>query len=362
MSNVIFPLLNFVAIASLLIIANLVWRKDRQQHHILLAILVLFVAFEPMVITMRNNMSYQLPVFLCAQAIPLLFGPVLLQYLQTLHAEKKRKTNLMALLPGMVILGLALFSVLPIGHHSFHSMVITHHSLVLGMITVILGAQVLSMCYYLRKAYQFHQQHRTNTSSIWMNTLLQIGGLFLMASLLPFVAFLIHHFIDEAQWLSSISILSPVVVVALLTYHLVSSGLSGKTFVVGKSRSQQLSHHQTLLLVQQLEMSMKQHRYYLDQELTLPVLASKLSVPVNTLSYVINEHYNIGFSDLINKYRVQEFIACLHADQHQNYSILGIATEAGFKSKSVFYKAFKKHTQTTPSAYIKTLKKPLDLS
>jgi AraC-like DNA-binding protein len=89
-------------------------------------------------------------------------------------------------------------------------------------------------------------------------------------------------------------------------------------------------------------------------ELTLQELAAQLSIPPNHLSQVINDKLGQNFFDFINGYRVKEAQQALRDPAKQHLTILAIAYEAGFNSKSAFNAAFKKHTDMTPSQFKKT--------
>jgi AraC-like DNA-binding protein len=94
---------------------------------------------------------------------------------------------------------------------------------------------------------------------------------------------------------------------------------------------------------------------YLEPDLSLPVLASRLQIPSHHLSRVINEKLGLNFFDFINKYRVEE-VKIKMADPAYDYlSLLGIAFECGFNTKSAFNRVFKKITGMTPSEYKKRL-------
>ena len=95
----------------------------------------------------------------------------------------------------------------------------------------------------------------------------------------------------------------------------------------------------------------KTERPYLEPDLTLPKLAESLKVPHHHLSQVINEVYGQNFFDFINKYRVEEVKNKIIDPKFRNYSILGIAFESGFNSKSAFNRVFKKFTRKTPSEF-----------
>ncbi len=88
-----------------------------------------------------------------------------------------------------------------------------------------------------------------------------------------------------------------------------------------------------------------------DPEITLDGLAEKLDTKRNYLSLVINELSGKNFMDFINSYRVEEAKQRLVDPDSQQYTILAVAFDVGFNSKSAFYAAFKKATGMTPSQY-----------
>lgn len=96
---------------------------------------------------------------------------------------------------------------------------------------------------------------------------------------------------------------------------------------------------------------MKTNRPYLDSDLTLPKLAEDLNVSTHHLSQVINEMHGKNFFNFINQYRIDEVKRKIQDPKFQNYSLLGIAYESGFNSKSAFNRVFKNITGTTPSRY-----------
>ena len=93
---------------------------------------------------------------------------------------------------------------------------------------------------------------------------------------------------------------------------------------------------------------------FLDTELSLGKLAKKLNLSSHQLSYIINNGFNQNFYGLINKFRVGKAKKLLASRELDKYSIIGIAFESGFNSKTSFNTTFKKFTGQTPSEYKKT--------
>ncbi|MDQ1591294.1 MAG: hypothetical protein QOG71_1921 [Pyrinomonadaceae bacterium] len=98
---------------------------------------------------------------------------------------------------------------------------------------------------------------------------------------------------------------------------------------------------------------METEKPYVDGELTLPKLAERLSIPAPHLSQTINERLQQNFFDFVNTYRVEEAKRRLLDPAKQHYSVLAIAEEVGFNSKSSFNAVFKKHVRMTPSEFRK---------
>ena len=83
-------------------------------------------------------------------------------------------------------------------------------------------------------------------------------------------------------------------------------------------------------------------------------LANALGLPPHQLTAFLNQEMGTSYSQLINTYRIEEFIRLTQDSAHDHLSIFGKAQEVGFKSKSSFYEAFKKIKGCSPSEYIKT--------
>lgn len=94
---------------------------------------------------------------------------------------------------------------------------------------------------------------------------------------------------------------------------------------------------------------------FLNPKISLKSLSGMLNISSNHVSQVINDRHNMNFFDFINDYRVQEVIELLKVPKNKQYTLLALAEEAGFNSKTTFNVAFKKLKGTTPRKYFKTL-------
>ncbi len=103
--------------------------------------------------------------------------------------------------------------------------------------------------------------------------------------------------------------------------------------------------------LQKLLQVMEAEKPYTDGELTLPKLAQRIGISPQHLSQILNEQRSQSFSDFVNSYCIAEAKRLLTDPAKKHYSILAIAEEVGFNSKSTFNAAFKKHAGTTPSDF-----------
>ena len=101
-----------------------------------------------------------------------------------------------------------------------------------------------------------------------------------------------------------------------------------------------------------LKRSMIDEKSFKDLDLTLTLLAKRLNVHPNHLSQVINTYEQKNFYDYINWLRVEEFKSLVVRPESQQYTLLSLAHECGFNSKTTFNRNFKKVTGLSPSEYL----------
>jgi len=104
---------------------------------------------------------------------------------------------------------------------------------------------------------------------------------------------------------------------------------------------------------QQLETLMETEKPYLNPNLTLRELAQSLDIPANHLSQLLNSGFKKNFSEFVNSYRLETFKSLAADPSQQHLTILALAFESGFNSKTVFNTYFKKETGMTPKTWMK---------
>jgi AraC-like DNA-binding protein len=121
--------------------------------------------------------------------------------------------------------------------------------------------------------------------------------------------------------------------------------------VQAKYSGSRINDSEALRYSEKLKSQMELSRPYLNPDLTLPQLADEIGISTHLLSQVINEHFKLNFFDFVNRYRVETFKERIFNPKYKNFSILGIAFECGFNSKSALNRIFKEYTGLTPSLF-----------
>lgn len=108
-----------------------------------------------------------------------------------------------------------------------------------------------------------------------------------------------------------------------------------------------------------LKKFVKENCYYKDPELSLVSLAEKIELTTHELSRIINIAFKKNFNDFINEYRVQEAIRKMQDPAYDHLTLLGVAFESGFNSRTAFHRIFKQFTGKTPAEYKADQKKEI---
>ncbi len=165
---------------------------------------------------------------------------------------------------------------------------------------------------------------------------------------------------------ASVNVLRPPEFDLYLIYHLVWIGLAIIIYLIGyisitdyslveipivskKHKSHNADSSKKLELIVS---TMEKSNAYKLPDITLQTFSDQCNLSPHEVSRILNEQAKVNFSEFVNKYRVNAFIRSLATNQHQNYTLLSLALEVGFSSKSTFNTSFKRFTGLTPSQYI----------
>ena len=207
-----------------------------------------------------------------------------------------------------------------------------------------------------RRTLKVYSADVTNTDLAWVQWfLIAVAG----AIILWIGTWLFH-----SSWLTDIAPLGYLLVAMAVTYFSITQRELFPYSQKHRDEIQSLNHPSpdtgtTLRLSEEelktfkvrVEDLMVQKKLFLDPELSLPMLADEVGLTTHALSYLLNTGFGENFYAFINRYRVEE-AKLLLTTRIKSLSMLGIAYEAGFRSKTTFNNAFKKHTGLSPSQYV----------
>lgn len=233
-------------------------------------------------------------------------------------------------------------------------LLVTEESIGLLICVVLLGLTI-------RKLNRYQKFLMNNYSSLSGKSLLWLRNL-IIATLIIVIFWLLSHFqflmgYDNEGTYSIVS-LGMVLFLFWMGYFVILQFPLFQTVPYSEMESRTETPKQlspkTVEYHKKLVRFMEEEYLYTDPELNLPYLAKKLQISSGYLSQIINERENKSFFQFVNQYRVEAAKAKLISTAYDQYSIMGIALESGFNSKSTFNSLFKKFTGQTPTAYKKS--------
>ncbi|WP_349351824.1 MULTISPECIES: helix-turn-helix domain-containing protein [unclassified Flagellimonas] len=121
-----------------------------------------------------------------------------------------------------------------------------------------------------------------------------------------------------------------------------------------KSTSAVLDNGQIASLKEELLSYFIEEEPYLNQNLSLKFVAEVLGLNTNKMSFLINKAFDTNFNDFVNSYRLKHFKTIALNPKNAHLTILGLAYDSGFNSKSVFNTYFKKTEGATPRTWMKS--------
>jgi len=129
-----------------------------------------------------------------------------------------------------------------------------------------------------------------------------------------------------------------------------------KSETENEQKSELINEKELILIKDKILSVFQQDKLYLEPELDLNQLSKQLGISSNILSYVINKGFEKNFNDFINTYRINEVIEKMKNPANVNFTLLSIAFDCGFNSKTTFNRVFKKVTQKSPKEFWEEIK------
>ena len=215
----------------------------------------------------------------------------------------------------------------------------------------------------IRKHQKRIQQFTSNTLGINLNWLEYIAVVLLCLMLIVTIFNLVYYDAPLNLFMNGVIYL----VVLFTAYHSLKQKeifpvdeQERKDVIVFSEKASQnavrrkiISDERLVEIKLQLNVLMLKEEPYLNSDLSLVNLAKQLKITSHQLSYVINNGFNENFYGFINGYRVEKAKKLLADKGSKKLSMVGVAFESGFNSKTAFNTTFKKITGQTPSAFKK---------
>lgn len=122
-----------------------------------------------------------------------------------------------------------------------------------------------------------------------------------------------------------------------------------------KYQKSTLSEDQAKKYLDKVNLLLEKERVYLNPELTIQDVSEKLDIPKHHLTESLNTYLGKSFYTLINEYRIDSFKELAADKNNKHLTLLALAYDSGFNSKSSFNMVFKNYTGLTPSQFMKSI-------
>jgi len=347
-------------------------KKNKSEADKILALWLLFTGFHLILFYLHFNNEYLKFPFLLGFEIPmpLVQGPFLYLYTSALTKQNRyKKYNLLHFLSFVI----AIILLIPFFELSFEEKITIYKNEGRGyeqLLSFLYVAIVLSGILYALMSLQKLSQHRKNITKQFSFTekinLRWLTYLILGSS----VIWTVVIFCDDEYIFSTVVLYLffigyfGIKQVGIFTNKSISETNETKNLVLetisAENQSEKIKYEKSGLgetelkaLQGKLTQLMEDEKLYKNAELTLAELSHKLNVHPNILSQVINSAEGKNFYDYINYQRVEEFKKIILDPENQKFTLLSLAFECGFNSKTAFNRNFKKATGLSPSEYLK---------
>jgi predicted permease len=289
----------------------------------------------------------------------LALGPFIYFYVLkiTRPRYKLRRTDLLHFIPLLLQQGIFVMEIgqsISTGVATYHTPVFQQTGLALNMAAIISVVAYLYISFRLIESYyqqlKFnHVNDRYRNQMRWLVRLIKAFG-YLWLLWLPYAVadFFYFHWLGSHVYYPLYLLLAGIMIWVAATVH-------SKPGALGTEQASPVSKAPVSADLRQkgswLRKAMEANRYYRDTELNLTSLAEKLGLTIHELSRIINVALKKNFNDFINEYRVTEVIRRMRDPAFGHITLLGIALESGFNSKSSFNRIFKQMTGKSPAEY-----------
>lgn len=346
----------------LLIIAiNTIRNKNRRANTILSILLLLITisllgrasTFDPDIFTWQPKLIF------IPELILFTYGPIFYLYIHKLLVVDREKTIWYHFIPAVIQMCLYLPYLLMEEQTLIYRIIdkeLFYYFSITGLIALGFNAFYWFICRRLILDYTSEENltEKQRKYTNFLHGVLGIKAIYLMIWLSVVLIYITGRTVGEDYLFISenlidvLWLLFSLIIFALAFYAVKHPEVlrESKKYKDHQLKKDEVTHIKTRLLE-----ILEKDAIFLNADLTLESAAHKIPTASHTLSRVINENFDQNFTELINTYRVNEFVT--RVNNSPNGSFLEIAFDVGFNSKPTFNRAFKKIKGCTPREYFK---------
>lgn len=325
---------------------------------LIIASLTFFVRAAPFIITTNIKIG------IIADATIFIFGPLLYSYIRqlTFNEKSKFKLNWYHYIP--ILLNIIYFIWSLTYNVEELKKMIKLGKLNIMFFIVELGG-IISITFYWVQSFLIvkrFKQDQKNQLSFNQNILRYIIfvlcslGIFLLLWIITFISLYGFRYYSNYVNYTTMWLTAPLFIYFIGFFSLTQPNIFRlpleKKLEASKSITR-LKPEEVNILKAKLNKLVTEDNIHSIPHLSLKSLSEALNTSSNNLSWLLNQVYNKTFYEYINQFRVEDFLNKIQNNEHQSKTLLAIAMDSGFNSKSTFNKAFKAIMNDTPSNYIK---------
>lgn len=318
-----------------------------------------------------SNFQYQFPhTYLMAASVVFLFGPTLYFYFKNVVYQYKIKViDVLHAIPfviALILLSPIYFSSAPEKIKMILGINLNYANILVVIFICTILSLVVYMFYLFKMLNEYNSSKEDDISPFgkFINAVHKIHLAFVVFYIVYGVALNMFSLSEWSDYISYIYVgflcltiiyISYVAYIQPAIFRVDNTSL--KKIFADKYKKSGLTESLSNELKENLINLLINEEVYKESNINLEILSKRLNTTRHNTSQIINEHFDMNFFELINKFRIKEAIKILESNIHGNLNIIDVAYEVGYNNKVTFNKAFKKETSLTPSEYLNSKNK-----
>ncbi len=349
-------------IAQGLFLALVLWRikHDKPNPNKTLGVLLLSATLMLVarLVWFRYPSHWPLQWSLIPDTLIFLFGPLIYFYVNQILRRDKNHLHIIHFLPGLIHLAIAISMTIIYSAGEFRQMAWGGNLNLYFQMTEG-SAVILNLGYWGVSTFWLLKSGNRNSSrylSIFLMAIfcsLLMWGLGFVSN--NFIAIGFNIFTYDLMWITV-----PLFIYVIGYFSILKPDFFRNHLVPGliKKKKDRITREQIEQINETLN-NLISNKIHTRNDLTLAKLAAEAQSTPNNVSWVLNEIHGKSFYDFVNELRVREFKQKIKQGEHYHKTLLAMAMEVGFNSKSTFNKAFRLIQGCSPSEYMEEFDKLL---